>query len=229
MTRLLLLLPLLLLACARPLTPSEAAFAKNLLGDDLQTQSIRLAPFTALTTISQRRPPRPRVACRERIWPAPTVTKGTVETFTAAFVTFNRLNIADTLFEPDYLPAFPDQLSLPAAMFIGHELTHVWQWQNRATTGYSPLKAAGEHRPGTDPYLLDLASNPAFLDFPFEQQASIVEEFICCTALDPKGGRTARLRDMLRPFFPADALAGRLENVAISVPWQGVKRRGICS
>ena len=224
----LLFLFLLLAACARPLTEGEADYAETLFGDSLATKSVRVAPFRALTTLTDRRPPRPRVACRERIWPAPEVRDGKVTTYTAAFVSFNRINLASQLYLDDYMPAWPRAMSLPAAMLLAHEMTHVWQWQNRGITGYSPLKALQEHRPGTDPYLLELDSRPDFLSFPFEQQGAIVEEYVCCRHLDPRGARTQRLHEMLSAAMPVSALDS-LPDAAVSLPWAGAQTDGICS
>lgn len=223
-----LFLLLAIAACGRPLTQGETAFADTLFGPELNTQNVRVAPFAALTSLTQRRPPRPRVACRERIWPKPEITGGTVETFTAAFVSFNRLNMAKQLYAADYLPSYPSKLSLPAAMLIGHELTHVWQWQNRARTKYHPLKAVAEHSPGTDPYLLEIDSETEFLAFPFEQQGAIVEEYICCSSLDPEGARTKRLHALLRAAMPVAAISS-LPRADVILPWDGVKTTGICS
>ena len=223
-----LFLLLLLAACARPLSTGEAGYAATLFGDQLATRAVQVAPFRALTTLTQRRPARPRVACRERIWPAPESTGGMVTTYTAAFVSFNRINIAAQLYLDDYMPAWPRALSLPAAMLLAHEMTHVWQWQNRDRTGYSPLKALREQRPGRDPYLLALDSQPDFLSFPFEQQAAIVEEYVCCRHLDPEGGRTGRLHGMLSEAMPVAALDS-LPDSAVALPWKGAQTAGICS
>jgi hypothetical protein len=226
--RLPILALLLLAACGRPLTTGETAFAATIFGPELNTKAVRVAPFAALTSLTQRRPARPRVACRERIWPAPETTTGTVETFTAAFVTFNRLNMADQLYLPDYMAKYPNKMSLPAAMLIAHELTHVWQWQNRERTDYHPLKALSEQVPGTDPYLLELATKNNFLDFPYEQQGAIVEEYVCCSSLDPNGARTQRLHDLLSSAMPVAAIDS-LPKTDVIVPWKGAKTRGICS
>jgi hypothetical protein len=219
---------LLLAACARPLTTGEAEFAGTLFGNTLATKQVRVAPFTALTSVTQRRPPRPRIACRERIWPKPKITEGQVTTFTAAFVSFNRINMAEQLYLPDYMPAWPRAMSLPAAMLLAHEMTHVWQWQNRDRTGFTPLKALSEQRPGTDPYQLNLAAKASFLDFPYEQQGAIVEEYICCRTLDPNGSRTQRLHNMLAGTMPVASIDS-LTDAQISLPWKGAQVNGICS
>ena len=134
--------------------------------------------------------------------------------------------IARRWYAPDYLAGYPDTLPLAPAMLIAHELTHVWQWQNRAQTGYAPWKAAREHAAVEDPYLFEIADRP-FLDYPFEQQAALVEEFVCCRALDPAGARTQRLYDLLAPVFPQLARQSRAGRVAI--PWAGAETRGICA
>jgi len=229
MFRIVLVALTILSACGRPLSEGERTFAATLFADTLDTKPIHVAAFPALTSLTQSRPPRPPVACRERIWPKAEPTEGMVKTYTAAFVTWNRINMADVLYLPDYMSKYPDKMNLAAAMLIGHELTHVWQWQHRDITGYSPQKAMREHQRGKDPYLLELDAEPKFLDFPYEQQASIVEEYICCRALDPDGGRTKRLYGMLSAVMPvskAPALQSRPETY---LPFKGAKTRGICS
>ncbi len=217
---------LILAACARPLTSGETKFANTIFASDLATKRVRVAPFRALTTITARRPARPRIACRERIYPAP--QGKTVTTYTAAFVLYNRINIARSLYQPDFAPNYPKEIRLDDAMLIAHELTHVWQWQHRRETHYTPLKALNEHKPGQDPYLLNLRAKPDFLDFPYEQQGAIVEEYVCCLNLDPTGARTKRLHDMLAPVLPL-AKIGTRPHTKVILPWSGAKTQGICA
>jgi hypothetical protein len=87
-------------------------------------------------------------------------------------------------------------------MYFAHEMTHVWQWQNRATTGYSPFRGLAEHKPGVDPYLFDPTEEIKFLEMGYEQQASLVEEFICCRTLAPDAARTHRLYETLAAVMP---------------------------
>ncbi len=121
----------------------------------------------------------------------------------------------------------PDKIGLIAAMLLSHELTHVWQWQNRKTTGYSPLKAASEHERGADPYLFDLERNPKFGDYGYEQQGSIVEEFVCCRALAPTAPRTKRLHALISQVMPVAPLPDRRQS-DVRMPWDGVELKGIC-
>ena len=111
-------------------------------------------------------------------------------------------------------------------MLFAHEMTHVWQWQNRDITGYHPLKAASEHS-APDPYLFDLENSPKFLDYGFEQQGAIVEEFVCCRALAPQAARTKRLHTMISQSMPLSALPEEREH-SVLLPWDGVQVNGIC-
>ena len=122
----------------------------------------------------------------------------------------------------------PDDVSLLAVMFFAHEMIHVWQWQNRTQTGYHPLKAASEHGQGKDPYLFDIQDQTKFLDFGYEQQASIVEEYICCRALDRDAPRTQRLHDMIAQSFPVARLDQNILGRAVRLPWDEVEVKGIC-
>ena len=116
---------------------------------------------------------------------------------------------------------------LIAAMLLAHEATHVWQWQNRKVTGFSPLKAASEHGFQRDPYLFEIDGNPAFLDFGYEQQGSIVEEYVCCRALAPQAPRTKRLHDLIGQVMPVSALPQSRQH-DVRMPWDGVTLDGIC-
>jgi len=195
---------MLLAGCGRPLTETEAAFATLIQGEGLDQSRVRLVEGAPLGSVTYRRKARPRVSCRERILPP---SKGEVVTVTPAAMTlFNKVLFTENWYIDNYMPAFPERLYLVEAMLLAHELTHVWQWQNRAQTKYHPLRAAAEHSASDDPYLFDLADAPAFLDYGFEQQGAIVEEYVCCRALAPDAARTKRLHSMLKGAFPVSDL-----------------------
>lgn len=216
----------LLAGCAgRPLTDTEKAFAATLHGDALDTARVRLIDGAPTRAVTFRRPARPRTTCRENILPPP--TSDIVTAKPAAIAVFNRVMFDRDWYLDDYLPDYPDEIGLIAAMLLAHELTHIWQWQNRSVTGYHPLLAASEHTPGEDPYLFDLSREPKFLDYGFEQQGAIVEEFVCCRALAPQSARTKRLHKMISEVMPlADLPQSRQSDVRL--PWDGVQIEGIC-
>lgn len=217
-----LALLLILAACGRPLTPHETDLAARLFGDTLDPAPVRLHDTSLVGLTEHRFATRPRTTCRERLGPPPT---GPFETGRIAGVALgNHLHIRPDVFRPDFTRRADGTLPLAAAMFLAHELTHVWQWQNRALTGYSPLRVGAEHRPGTDPYLFDPQTNAHFLDYGYEQQASLVEEYVCCMALDAEGARTARLHDLLAQVMAP----GALPQAPVSLPWDGAETRGIC-
>jgi len=219
----LLLSCLLLIACGRPLTPEEKSFATQIHGPSLDVSRIRFNNGALIGETTLKRQKRPRLTCRERILPEP--TSDTVTVSPAAFVLFNNIFFARDWYEGNYLPTYPKAMSLVHAMLFAHEITHVWQWQNRRQTGYTPLRSASEHRRGADPYLFDIETSADFLDYGYEQQASIVEEYVCCTALDPAAPRTKRMEKMLRDAFPL----GRLHiPETVIIPWKGAKTEGIC-
>jgi hypothetical protein len=113
-----------------------------------------------------------------------------LQTRTAGIVLFNTLHVRPEYHLPDYVTPREGRRSLAAAMFFAHEMTHVWQWQNRAVTGYHPFRAFSEHARIEDPYLFDPREDRRFLDYGYEVQASLVEEYVCCRAVDPRGART---------------------------------------
>ncbi|PIE13033.1 MAG: hypothetical protein CSA70_07150 [Rhodobacterales bacterium] len=222
--RLFLLLSLTLLSsCARPLSEHEKAFASQLHGESLDLDRIRFHNGALVGEVTYRRQKRPRLTCRERIWPEPTSEMVTVGP--AAVALHNRVFFAKPYFSKDFLDTYPARLPLFQAMLFAHEITHVWQWQNRHKTGYSPLRAAREHTYSDDPYLFDINTKTAFLDYGYEQQASIVEEYVCCAALDPGAPRTKRLERLIKSEIPMQTLRISPE---IRIPWAGARVQGIC-
>ncbi|MEL7398791.1 MAG: hypothetical protein AAFN44_20735 [Pseudomonadota bacterium] len=220
---LILLFLIVLTACARPLSPAEKSFATQIHGDTIDVTRIRMRDGALVGKTTFKRERRPRLTCRERILPEPREEIVTVSP--AAVVLYNDVFYSKDWYEPDFLPNYPEAMSLFHVMLFAHEITHVWQWQNRAATNYTPFKSAAEHTRSDDPYLFDITTSARFLDYGYEQQASIVEEYVCCKALDPTAPRTERLAKMLRGAFPLGELKVP-EKVVL--PWDGAETKGIC-
>lgn len=219
------LLLLFLASCGRPLTPTEMSFISSIHGEDLNLNRVRLVKGAPVGSVTFKRKPRPRVACRERILPP--AKEEIVTTSPAAVTLFNKVFFTKDWYIEDYLPTYPDRLYLVEAMLLAHEMTHVWQWQNRKRTGYHPLLAAAEHTRSDDPYLFELNGAPDFLSYGFEQQGAIVEEYVCCRSLAPEAARTKRLHDMLKEaFLVSDLPQSRQHDVYL--PWKEAELRGIC-
>lgn len=217
---------ILLAACGRPVTPDERAFLDTLHGAALDTGPVRLhdglaqgAPVLV--------PPRPRLTCQERLFPPRDVP---VLSAPGAMAIFASVHVRRDLYREDFALAEVEGrrvMDLADAMLLAHEMTHVWQWQNRALTGYHPLKAAFEHVGNPDPYLFDPDTPAEFLSFGYEQQGAIVEEYVCCRTLAPDAGRTRRLHDMLAAVMPVAPIEATLQD-AVLLPWRGVEIEGIC-
>jgi hypothetical protein len=217
---------LFLAGCGRALTPTEAAFVTSIQGPQLDTERVRLVKGALVGSVTFRRAARPRVTCRERILPP--ITDAVVTTSPAAVTLFNKVFFATDWYSEDYAAGYPEKLNLIAAMLLSHEMTHVWQWQNRAMTGYSPLRAAAEQSASEDPYLFDLAETPDLLDYGYEQQASIVEEYVCCRALAPDAARTKRMHGMLSAVMSVSDLPSDRQS-DVYLPWQGADLAGVCA
>jgi hypothetical protein len=222
MRSLALLLLLTLAACGRPLTQAERALVAPLHGQTLAASRIRVAQTPVVGAFPITFDARPPVTCRERIAPPPRAARITLPT--AGIVLF------DTLFLDDGIPGADlgagEPLPLGRAMFLVHEMTHVWQWQNRRVTGYHPARAFLEQLTIDDPYLYALEGT-RFLDYGYEQQASLVEEYLCCATLDPEGARTARLFALLRQVMPV-AEPGAFPR-PVTLPNPDAELAGICS
>jgi len=224
--RILLISLLFLASCGRPLTEAERAFAADIHGPTLNYDRVRLHDGAPTRAVTFRRKPRPRTTCRELIFPPNPPEEQIITTKPAAVAIYNTVLFDKDWFLDDYLPDYPDRVGLVAAMLLSHELTHVWQWQNRKTTGYTPLKAAFEHSPGGDPYLFEL-TDQKFLDFGYEQQGSIVEEMVCCRALNPAGARTQRLHALVSQVMPVAPLP-QSPAYDVGLPWDGIDLENIC-
>lgn len=218
-----------LAGCAsRPLSLHERAFLSTIHGPALDTRPVRLHDGALVGEVTYTRPQRPRVTCQERIFPPPPPDEREITVSPGAVAVFHNVFMRRDLYRDDYLPEYPERAHLYAMMLLAHEMTHVWQWQHRGRTGYNPLKAMNEHAVAPDPYLFDLATTARFLDYGYEQQGAIVEEYVCCRTLDPGADRTRRLHDMLSGAFRVADLDRRLDGMEIVIPWAEAETRGIC-
>jgi hypothetical protein len=217
---------LALCACAdRALTPAERAFTDSVLGPAIDAEDVRIVEGSVSGLVTTEIPVRPRTTCREVIQPPRTEpAPGSY----AAMALGERVFYMRDVFRDDFLAAYPESMDLQQAMRLAHEMTHVWQWQQRGPTGYHPLRAGFEHVEKDDPYLLKIAPGKPFLSDAFEQQGVIVEEFVCCRALDPDGARTAELHRLVGEVFPAAARREMTPAVGIRLPWADARTEGIC-
>jgi hypothetical protein len=221
--RAVLILILVLAACGRPLAPPEKAFLAAVAGASLDTSKIRVHggfhPFVSTAPVPQRD------TCQSRLYPP---FKGkTFRGSPPAVTLYNHIFLRDDRYSEDFTGGYPATLELDQALLLLHESFHAWQWQHRKTTGYTPLRAGLEHVYSPDPYLFDTRTTAAFSSFGYEQQASIVEEYLCCRLLAPDAERTQRLHRMLARELPLTPISTPIAS-RILLPWRGVTIPGIC-
>ena len=218
-----LLALMILAACGRPLAPAERAFLANLHGADMDLSRVRIhdgfpSPETTVPT-------QPRITCQSRLYPP--ITAPSFQGSAPAMTLWNTILVRRDWYAKDMTGAYPRVLDLPSAMILAHETLHVWQWQHRAQTGYTPLRAAMEHFGSRDPYLFDPNSDADFRDFSYEQQGAVIEEYLCCRTLAPTAPRTLRLHRMIGRVLPLTPISQPLAEHVL-LPWKGVKLKGIC-
>lgn len=202
-----LLVLLGLAACGRPLAEGERQFVEDVFGDKVDADKVRIASGFRPSTASEPPPLPPkqdRVELRpgvcDRVNPEPPVGPP------PAWALYNRMHVIAEFYRPDMLPGWSGQILLPHAMIMAHELVHVWQWQNRRITGYRPVKAGLESFTNRDPYFYVPDEGAGFLEYGFEQQASLVEDYFCYGLFDPQNPRRAKLHAILAPHFRVDRI-----------------------
>lgn len=217
---------LLLSACGRGITDGERALMGPLMGGTLNTGQVRMveAGFIGITTRTYAA--RPQITCREKIAPPP--SGPTIRARTAGAVAWTHVLTNPDWTLPDYAAGYPETFNLVAAMYFAHEMTHIWQWQNRDLTGYSPFRGLAEHKPGVDPYLFDPSEKIEFLEMGYEQQAALVEEFVCCRTLAPDAPRTERLFQALSAVMPVQHPSQTPRPIEVFGVDEGADLVGIC-
>ena len=141
---------------------------------------------------------RKRSTSREWRWPA-------------AFVLRDDVFFSYDFYLSDTFAGFPESVPYPSALIMAHELVHVWQWQNRARTGYTIRGSAGETVATVDPYWFTAARDAEFLTFGYEQQGAIVQDFVCYALFDAEDPKRDELAALLRPVLPVDGFLAALE------------------
>ena len=193
-----------LAACTRPLTTSEEQFAGDLFGPSLDLSEVRIAQGLGIS------PPVKSVPAKEA-----RVLTGTDQACIRvpqprgsqppqAFAIGQRMHFTSDVYASDMALGWPRYLRLPQAIILAHELSHVWQWQNRELTGYTPGRAALESLRLADPYFSPPRPESKFSEFGYEQQAAMIEDFVCFTIANPGHPRRAALRDILAPVLPVE-------------------------
>ena len=201
-----ILLLLGLAACGRPLAEGERAMAADMFGDSLDLDRIRVksgfrgAPPTVDSVLTAGEPPEVTPGLCDRVAPA------AKKSLPAAWVLYNTVHFTKLFYRTDTAPDWPNQILMPHLFVLGHELVHVWQWQNRRLTGYRPMKAAVEALLNRDPYFYVPDPGAGFLEYGYEQQGALLEDYLCYAVFDPENARRASIRTILSPHFQMDRI-----------------------
>ena len=208
-----LALLIFLAACSRPLATGERALARDLFGPGLDVDRVRVARgFSALPN-ADRLPELPQVTAIE---PRPGICDRVAPSGPdgppPAWALYNKVHFSREFYRDDVTPGWPGKFLIPQVLIMAHELVHVWQWQNRGRTGYRPARAGLESLLNRDPYFYLPDDGAGFLEYGFEQQATMVEDYFCYGLFDPDNPRRAKLRRILAPHFRVDRLDEIFDN-----------------
>ena len=201
--------------CARKLSPTEVEMSRIVFGDSLDTNKVRVRAGIGVL-------PLPRAKAEAKIAPKPQarkLPKGVCDRvpqpnrkieFPAGFVLWNQIYLSRKLYRDDMFEGWPKSLPMPQALLMLHELVHVWQWQNRDRTGYTPGRSGAESLRKGDPYYWQGRKAGEYLSFNFEAQAAMVEDYMCMTLFDPTNPRRAELEGLIGPVLPVSELGKAL-------------------
>ena len=194
------------------MTPMEERFASDVFGPSLDTSKVVVAQGAGLLPPSKTRVTKVTlVQGTDRACVRVPIPSRKASAPAQAFAFRNKMHFDTGLYSSDMVLDWPNRLRVPQALIFAHELTHVWQWQNRKRTGYTPWRGAMESLRLVDPYFAPPGEAP-FFSFGYEQQAAIVEDYLCFAFANPDHPRRAELRAILAPVFDVDridALIGR--------------------
>lgn len=107
-------------------------------------------------------------------------------------------------YQANFVPAWPRPLIVNWASLLAHEVTHVWQYQNRRVTGYSLSKIAMEHiRYRENVYHYNIVRGKKFLEYRFEQQGQIIQDWVTCRCMAPNSPKTSELEKLIEAVIPS--------------------------
>ena len=206
---------LALSACARPLSPTETMVAKSLFGETLDTSAVSVTAGIGALPLPQARATAGPAMSEARAAPDDIcVRKRSTRrhwTWPAAFVLRDAVFFSYDFYLADTFKGFPESVPYPTALIMAHELVHVWQWQNRARTGYTAQGSAGETVENVDPYWFVADREAEFLRYGYEQQGAIMQDFVCYALFDSHDPKLEELAAILRPVLPVDDFLAKLE------------------
>lgn len=197
-----------LAACSRPMTDGEISYSREILSQGLDFGEVR---FSGQEAQGIRLAERQLAQDVQKILEAP----GNEENADRLMSSLPSLFGADAIvigntvfFDRDvYSSDFSTSIIDSDRWLMAHEVTHVWQWQNREVTGYTFAKVVSEHLEfGDDVYEYSLIEGKSFTEYRFEQQGAIVQCYAMLRQIRPTDPLTVRHEQLIRSEFPLDAM-----------------------
>ena len=195
-------------ACSRDMTDGEIAYGQQVFTRDLDFEVVR---FSGNERNAQRKATRQLESEAEQLAGTQPKDAGSEKLLSILPSLFgaDAMAIANTVYYDSdvYSPDFSKSAYDSDRWLMAHELTHVWQWQNRAKTGYSFTKVVSEHlKYGDAVYDYKLVNGKKFTEYRFEQQGEIVECYMKLRQLSPDSPLTIRHEKLIRAEFPLDSV-----------------------
>ncbi len=193
--------------CTRPLTEKEAEVSRAIFGDEVDVSAVRMTRGLGLLPVPTARPGTINVITRDSMTceRTPIETLGRKISYPAAFVLWNRIHWRRDRWRSDIMEGHPEHgVPISHLMLFVHELVHVWQWQNRHKTGYAPRRAALEAMTALDPYTYVIDPSKPFSDYGYEQQARMVEEWLCWRILEPNHPYISIVEGIITAHLPLE-------------------------
>lgn len=223
---------LVLAGCSgRPLVPDEVAALRGIQGEQVRYADVRVHDGVFRRTAKVRKALREEgselsalleQAALTDVSGRPLTERTAVQHFVArpdALTLGDHIYYQRDMYRKNFARGLNGDVPVWDLALLAHEVTHVWQHQNRSRTGYSLAAVILEHLRHDEPYAFRLAPGKAFLDYRFEQQGAMVQRYVICSYF-PSTPWFEQLRAVVEPVFgtapavPAGARIARPENVS---------------
>jgi len=175
-----------LVSCgARPFTSSEQQFLNTIHKPRIDYSKARIKPTKLLKEKVLARVEQEKLTYRGNEKSLALINAQSIDKYLAnkpdAVVIGNTIFYNPAYYKSNFVPHYPNFVNWQDANLFAHEATHVWQQQNAELTGYSIIKAILEHIRYKDPYKYDLIHGKKFLEYRYEQQGKMIQDYVSWT------------------------------------------------
>jgi len=194
-----------LAACGRQMTDGEIAYSREIISEGLEFGHVRFSGQKAQgIRRAERQLAQELIETPDGEANADRLVSGLPSLFGAdAIAIGNTVYFDRAVYSSDFSTSTFDS----DRWLMAHEVTHVWQWQNRDVTGYTFAKVVSEHLEfGDGVYDYHLVDGKRFTEYRFEQQGAIVQCYAMLRQLRPNDPLTIRHERTIRSEFPLNAL-----------------------